>query len=284
MGFWLVLSLLAALLTWGYGDSLAPLAISWHSPPYCQNWLVPLVAFATLILRRRSPGPVSAPARWAGVAMLASALAVRLGASLGGLPNLEMLSFVPALASLWLIAGGWPAFRAGAPAVALLCLMLPLPWAAENAILDRAQGLATASSTFALQTLGVDAYREGNVIFVGRAPDGAVGASSRIRAAGLILAMAAALALVARRPWWERFVILLSGPLILVAVNVARLTLAGLLRWGDRPGAADFALRDRGSAGMLLLAALLLAAEYFVLSRLYREAPRPAPAGPEVDP
>lgn len=277
MGSWLVLASLTALLVWGYWDSLGVLGVYWQSPPYWQGWLVPFVAVSVLLLRRRPAGDATLPARWAGVGLLAASLGARIAASSYGWPLAEMLTFVPALASLWLVVGAWPAFRAGGPAVALLCLMLPLPWAAENAVLDRAQALATRTSTFALQTLGVGAYREGNVINMSEASEGVVGTSSRIRLGGLIVALAAGLALVARRPGWERLVILLSGPPIVLAVNAARLTLTGLFRASDHPAAASSVLRDPGAAGMLSLALVVLALEYCILSRLYRDAPRPEP-------
>ena len=283
MGFWLVLASLAGLLVWGYWDSLGVLGVYWQSPPYWRGWLVPLVAVAVLVLRGRPGGPATSPARWAGVAMLAASLGARLLVSCYGWPLAETLTFVPALASLWLVAGGWPAFRAGGPAVALLCLMLPLPWAAENAVLDRAQGLATRTSTFALQTLGVDAYREGNVINMSEAAEGVVGTSSRIRVGGLVVALAAGLALVVRLTWWERLVIFLSGPPIVLAVNTARLTAAGMLRAWAHPVAADYVLRDPGAAVMLSLAVVLLVLEYWVLARLYREVPGPEPPVPRAE-
>ena len=100
-----------------------------------------------------------------------------------------------------------------------------------------------------------------------------MGTSSRIRLAGLVVALAAGLALVGRRPRWERLAIFASGPVIVLAVNIARLTAAGLFHAWDRPAAASIVLRDPGSAGMICLALVVLALEYCVLGRLYREVP-----------
>jgi exosortase/archaeosortase family protein len=158
------------------------------------------------------------------------------------------------------------------PAVALLLFMLPLGWEQENAVLNRLQGLATRSSVFALQTLTGEAYREGNVIYVGETQTGIVGSSSRIRLAPVVMALAAAVALTLRRPWWERLVLFLSGPAIVLVVNVFRLTLAGMLHAWEAPSLADWVLRDPGAALMLSLAAVLVLMEYAVLSHLFREA------------
>lgn len=272
---WLVLVLLATILAWGYSDSLTPLAVYWQSPPYRQAWLVLLLAAIVLWARLRPMGPVSGRARWTGVLLLAVSLGARLLASHYGWLRAEMATFVPALASLWLVVGGWRALASGGPAIALLLLTFPLDWNSENNVLDRVQGLATRSSVFALQTLGVEAYREGNVIYIGGDQSGIVDSSSRIRLALVVVALAAATALVVRRPLWERLLIFLSGPVAALAVNVFRLTVSGLLRQWGSAWAADRVLRDPGAVMMLCMAALLVLLEYLVLSHLYREV-RPA--------
>lgn len=271
MSLWIALATLTTLLVWGYWNSLVVLTVAWQPPPYQCVWLI--LGFAAVVLwaRRRPMAPAGGLARWIGVLLLAASLGARLLASRYGWPLAELATMVPALASLWLVVFGWQGLAIGGPAAALLLLMLPLGNATEAAILDRAQGLVTRSSIFALQTLGVDAYREGNVIYLGAAQSGMVGPSSRLRLAEVLVAIAAATALAVRRPLWERLLILLSGPPIALTVNVLCLTSAGLLRHWGWPGVSDRLLHQTGSIIMLGLAALLVLLEYLVLAHLYRE-------------
>ncbi len=269
---WLVLAVLTTLLVWGYWDALAVLTACWRYPPYWMAWSILVLVAVVLWARRQPMAPVAPRARWAGVLLLAVALGCRLLAVQRGWVLVEMATFVPALASLLLISRGWAEFTAAGPAVALLLFLLPLGGEPETALLNRMQGLATRSSVFALQTLTGQAYREGNVIYVGETQTGIVDPSSRIRLAPVVVALAAAVALMVRRPWWERLVIFLSGPVIVVAVNIFRLTAAGALQAWGTPWMADWVLRDPGAPLMLSLAAMFVLAEYAVLSHLFREA------------
>jgi exosortase len=285
MALWIALGTLTTLLGWSYWSALVVLTVAWQSPAYQYAWLILL--FAGVVLwarcRRRSMGPVPGGVRWLGVLFLALSLACRLVAAHCGWHTAELATAVPALASLWLLAFGWPGLAAGGPAAALLLFMLPPGSGTESAILDRAQALATRGATFALQTLGVEAYREGNVIHVGETQSGVVGHSSRLRLAAVVSALAAAVALAARRAMWERLLILLSGPVIVVAVNACCLTGAGLLRYWGRPGVADRAWGTAGSVAMLSAAALLVLLESVVLSHVYREVRPEAAARPEAE-
>jgi len=280
---WLALALLVSLLAWGYWDALTVLPVYWQSPPYWMQWTIPMLALIVLWARRRSLRPVAAGARWAGVLLLSVALAVRLLASSSGWLLVELATFVPALASLWLVVWGWRGLAAAGPATALLLFMRPRGWEQENTLLNRMQGAATRSSVFALQTLTGEAYREGNVIYVGESPHGIVGPSSRIRLAPVVVALAAAVALAVRRPLWECLVIFLSGPALVVVVNGFRLTLAGLLHSWGVAGATHWVLRDPGAGLMLVTAGLLVLAEYMGLSHLFREVPAADAATPETE-
>ena len=74
--------------------------------------------------------------------------------------------FVPCVAGIVLVVGGWPLFRWAGPAVLFLIFMFPLPWSWEKAVLSPLQSLATQASTYALQTLGIAAHNEGNRICI----------------------------------------------------------------------------------------------------------------------
>ena len=67
---------------------------------------------------------------------------------------------------VFMLVGGWHTIRWAGPALGFLFFMLPLPSVIEHNVLWRLQTLASVGSTFVLQTMGVAAFREGNLIKV----------------------------------------------------------------------------------------------------------------------
>ncbi len=95
----------------------------------------------------------------------------------------------------------------------------------------RLQTLASICSTFVLQTLGVPAFRQGNLINIPglehpfncrRLQRPANGSRFSVR-------LAVAMVFLIERPWWDKFVILLSAIPIALVVNIVRITVTGLL-------------------------------------------------------
>src|SRR5205085_7780945 len=133
-------------------------------------------------------------------------------------------SFVPAVAGLFLMVGGWPVFKWSAPAIGFLIFMFPLPGPLDTGLLRPLQGLATRASTYCLQTIGASAYSEGNTIFVGDVHMGVVEQCSGLRMLTMMVALSVAFTLVTNRPLWERIVIVASSVPIALAVNIIRIT------------------------------------------------------------
>src|SRR5262245_16599210 len=134
------------------------------------------------------------------------------------LPWLEGAGLLPSLGGLALLSGGWRGLRWAWPSLAFLAVMVPLPHRVEEAVGAPLQGAATACSTFALQTLGLPAFAEGNVITVNAARIGVVEACNGLGMLFTFAAMATGLVLVVRRPWVDRALIVLSaGPIALAA-------------------------------------------------------------------
>lgn len=284
---WTTLGLLLVALIAGYWNALSELLACWQDPQYSHGWLVPVFA-AALVWMRREP-LVEAPAaqRWSGVALLGGSLAARVACAWFGLDVPDMWTFVPCLAGLVLLVGGWAMFRWAGPAVGFLIFMFPLPWSVEKELLLPLQKSATQASTYALQTLGIEACREGqsNVI---RLPDerlGVVDRCSGLRMATIFFAFSVAIVLVAHRRWWENLLILLSAVPIAMAVNVARITLTGILYLATNRGLAQSFFHDWAGYFMMPLALGLLWLELIVLSHLFceEEKTRPLPIWHERD-
>ena len=140
------------------------------------------------------------------------------------------VSIIPTLIGVFVIAGGWSALRWSWAPVAFLVFMIPLPDVMEQSFLEPLQHIATVASTYTLQTIGVDAYNQGNQIYTGgTTPLNVAEQCSGLRMATIFLAMSVAMSLIIERPWWTKAVIILSGIPIAIIVNVIRITVTALL-------------------------------------------------------
>ena len=86
------------------------------------------------------------------------------------------------------------------PAIVFLVFMVPLPYRVEGLFRQPLQRLATEASCWSLQSLGLPALAEGNVIAIGDVRLEVAQACSGLRIFVSIIALAAAYAIVAPRP------------------------------------------------------------------------------------
>jgi exosortase/archaeosortase family protein len=142
------------------------------------------------------------------------------------------------------------------------------------------QSIATMSSTFLLQVLGRPAIAEGNVIQLNEIELGIVEACSGLRMLVVFFALSTAVALLIRKPLWERMVIAASAVPIALASNILRITITGLCYecFGNGYGGAFF--HDVAGWIMMPLGLAFLGLELLVLKRLLLEpaASRPLPS------
>ena len=225
----LILAGIVVLLVLAYWDMFALTSAAWNEGLYSHGWLVPLFALALMWMRWQPFGPVPAGERWIGLALLAAGLASRLLAAEYGINPLDQLSFLPAISGAFMLVGGMHVIRWAWPALFFLVFMFQLPNRIERPVLGELQTLASICSTFVLQTIGLSAFRQGNLISVPGADLNIADACSGLRMATIFGAMAVAMVFLIERPWWDKFVILLSAIPIALLVNIIRITVTGLL-------------------------------------------------------
>ncbi len=177
-------------------------------------------------------------------------------------------------AGLFLLAGGPRALAWAWPAVAFLLFMVPLPHFVETGVAQPLQRVATVGSAYALQTLGLPAVAEGNRINLSSEPPLEVArACSGLSMLLIFFALSTAMAVLVRRPLFDRLVILASAAPIAIVANVFRITATGLAREAFGLEAAEKVFHDWAGWMMMPLALALLWAELGVLSLILRESP-----------
>ena len=275
--------ILVALATavWAYWATLAEVVERWtDDPQYSHGFLVPLFSGYLLWIRRGHLRAADLHARWWGLGIVALAGLLRLLSHFFYQTWLDTGSFLICLAGIAAAAGGRRALIWAGPAILFLIFMLPLPFRVQTALGGSLQRVATAASTYALQTLGVPAVSEGNVILLTNTRLGVLEACNGLSMLFTFFALATAVAILAPRGWPEKIVIFLSAVPIAILANLVRITVTGLLFEASRDDLARVVFHDLAGWLMMPLALGMLFLELFVLGRLVvrvgGELPRPA--------
>jgi len=262
------LAALTALLMFSYWPGLMNAKDAWNNPQYSHGWIVPLFSVAMLFWWRQPISRVSFSAQAAGMGLLVASLAIRLIVARYRIITIDMYTFVPALAGVALLSGGWSMVRWSWAPIAFLIFMYPLPDEATRYLLGPLQTMATIVSTYAIQTLGVDAIREGNQIIVGKMHLGVVDACSGLRMLTIFVALSVAIVMLGDLEWYESLVILASAVPIALTVNAIRITLTGVMYTVD-PAIAEKIFHDWAGYFMMPLALALLYLLQKLLSNLF---------------
>lgn len=215
-----------------------------------------------------------------GLPVLLGGIALRWAGGHYFLEWFDFLSIIPCLFGIALLVGGWQMIRWAGPSIAFLFFMIPLPHSLESALREPLRQAGTIASTYLMQTIGLPAFSEGNVIIVNEVKIGVVEACSGLRMMMIFFALATAVALLIERKLWERIVVLLSAVPIALITNIVRITATGMLHAIGWSELADDVFHDFAGYLMPPFALMLLWFELWVLSRMFIvEEDRPMAVG-----
>lgn len=270
--------LVSACFVWAFAGTLAELVHVWRTnDQYSHGFLVPVFALVLLWLRRdKLEREAAQPGLIIGTMLLALGLGLRLAGVYRYYLWFDSISLVPCVAGMFWLLGGWAAWRWAWPAILFLVFMIPLPYRFSTALSAPLQSVATTASTFIMQTLGLPALSEGNVIALNEVRLNVIEACSGLRMLVVFVALSAAMALLTRRPLVDKLILLLSAFPIAVVSNILRITATGILHETTNSETANAFFHDLGGWLMMPLGLLFLALELKVLSHLFLEPP-PAP-------
>ena len=266
-------------VAWASWVSFADMEQTWSEDSrYSHGFLVPI--FALFLLWHRRAMLVGAPGSWLSIPFLLAGSALKVLGARYFVVWLDGVSLLPTLAGLTLALGGRPALRWAWPSIAFLFFMVPLPARVEWAVGPPLQRIATIVSTFILQTFGLPAHAEGNVINLEDVKIGVVEACNGLGMLMMFFAYATAVAVLIRRPLLDRLIIVMSAAPIAMVANILRIATTGLLHAFSTAAIADHVYHDLAGWLMMPMALAMFGAEIFLLSRLFIDAgPVPEPAG-----
>ncbi|HOA75809.1 MAG TPA: exosortase/archaeosortase family protein [Phycisphaerae bacterium] len=222
---------LTALLIWSYWPGLGELWAAWQrSSDYSGGQLVPFVCAYLVWSDRKNLAKLPMETCWWGLVLLAVSQLIRLGGLFLSYGFTHQYSMILAFAGGVLLLFGWPITWRLKWMLAFLLLMIPFPRRVHTAISLPLQGFATTSAVFGLELLGFLVAREGNVLRIGEQNSVAVAeACSGLRMLTAFIIVGAALALVVRRPAWQKAVLVASTIPVAILANTIRLTVTVIL-------------------------------------------------------
>src|SRR5579871_1054089 len=205
--------LVLGCLLWAFWSTLTDLAHVWRTnDQYSHGFLVPGFALFLLWVRRdKLDREAIRPGLILGGLLLALGIGLRLAGVYWYYLWLDSIAILPCVAGVCWLMGGWAAWRWAWPAVLFLAFMIPLPYRLSTAMSAPLQSLATISSTFFMQVIGLPALSEGNVIVLNEAHLNVVEACSGLRMLVVFVALSAAMALLTRRPLLDKLILLFSA-------------------------------------------------------------------------
>lgn len=264
-----------AATAWIYRDPLEWLVRMWRSSDdYSHGFLVPLVAAYVLWVRR----DVFSPA-WIGgdrprllligATILFAALGLRLLGIYTSIRTFEGISLIPFLIGIVSISVGWNAAKWSMPGLLFLVFMVPLPPVLGNKLSGELQSVATQTSLFSIQTLGVPAVADGNIILLTEGSIGVAEACSGLRMLYAFLALSVAACLIIDSSRIEKLVIVAFAIPIAIAVNCLRITSTAVAYEYGEPSIAEHIFHDVAGWLMIPVGLAMLLAALEVLRHLF---------------
>jgi len=269
------------LIGWMYWEPLLQMAeIWWMQADYGHGFFVIPFSLVLLWLRREMIRPLPQTGSWWGIAFIALFAGLWLASIYFKYYVAARLAIIPCLAGLALLVGGWRALHWSWPSIGFLVFMIPLPGFLSDFLRQPLQRVGTVASVGIIQTLGIPAANRGNVIQLPGGELGVVEACSGLRMLMLFIAVCCGAALLIKRPWWEKALVVVSAVPIAVVANVIRITVTAVLHELVSIETADVVFHDLAGLMMMPLAMILLWMELWLLHALVVEPPEEKPLTP----
>ncbi len=220
-----------ALTTWVFYPILHHMYRTWRADPDYSHGLliVPLsIYFAYGKLPQLKRAPIEGS--WWGVAvLLLGVISVCIG-ELGGLLTALRSGYVFALMGLVLLLAGRKVFEILLFPMSFLLLMVPLPQSLVNIIAFPLQLIAAGWAVSSLQTFGIPALLEGNIIHLAHTQLFVAEACSGLRSLMALLTLGVVFAQFFRPGQLIQQMLLIGSTIpIAIVVNAVRVSLTGIL-------------------------------------------------------
>lgn len=266
--FLISISVLLLLFCASYWNSFYFMVNQWFEPDYVYGFFV--IPFSVFLLWDRREMLKDARVRFCvwGIPLILLGIAVSWYANYRFRPSVDSASIVITLAGLVLLIGGWQILRWAWPGVLFLFFMISLPDYFSVELRNQLQEICTRGSVYLLQTLGISAIQEGNMIDLPNAsPLNVVGACSGLRTLMLFFAACTGAALYVRQHVGIKIIMILSAIPIAIFCNTIRITMTALVHMASENAGA--VAHDMAGFVMMPMAIGLLWLELTMIEKLF---------------
>jgi exosortase len=263
--------LLALLIVVVY-RSVLPAWVSdlWVDPNYSHGLLVPFVSGWLAYQRRAELTALRQQPANGAIILVALAIALMAIGLLAAEFFITRVSFLVLIAGVVAFVFGYAYLRVLALPLAFLLFMVPLPTLVFNAIAFPLQLFASQLAIIGLDTVGVPALREGNVIVLPHANLEVAEACSGLRSLVSLGATSVLFAVVSLRRLLPRIILVASSIAIAVLTNGARVVGTGVLAYHYGQSVAEGFFHEFSGWVVFMTALCCLAGEAAALGRLER--------------
>ncbi len=245
-----------------------------HDPNYSHGFLIPIVTGYLIWLERDRIKKARISPCWWGIILVFLAGCILLLGKTAGEYYSQRFSIIIMLYGCILVFWGIDIFKICFWPIAYLIFMIPLPYVIYNSIAFPLKLFATHLATVSLQALGFPIYSSGNIIYLPHMTLEVADACSGIRSLISILALAVILAKFTQRGWLKRILLVAFSVPIVIAANILRIIITGILAVED-PVLAQGFFHELSGEIIFILGLALLFSVAFILKKIGKKEDRP---------
>jgi exosortase D (VPLPA-CTERM-specific) len=237
---WLSIAVSFVCMIYSYWEILTPLYQTWSSnEDYSHSLLIPFISIYLIWDKRKQIKQTEfrTDFRFFPLVLIPFCIFV-LGKLAADVNSIRISFFIMVFMSVWFLYGTKLLKTLFFPLV-LLFLMIPLPGFVYSQVTFQLQLLSSKYSVELLHLLGVDVYREGNVIDMGFSQFQVVEACNGLRFILPLLTVCILFAFFKKLAFWKRAVLVLISIPIAIAANIIRIAGTGILAGQFGPEVAE---------------------------------------------
>jgi len=237
--FWVLLAAVATILGYLYADSLRFLVDAWLEDNNSHGPFIPLISLYMIWMRRHGLQSVDTSGTWWGVPIVGVGLFMYVVGQFAAMHAIVHVSLWLVIVGLLTCAIGLSGIRQIAFPLCYLLAAIPPPTFLQYELSSRLQLWSSALGIGFLQSIGIMALRDGNVIDLGRIQLQVVEACSGLRYLFPLTTLTILGAYLYRDMLWKRILLVLSSIPISILLNGVRIGVIGVLVEHYGSGAAE---------------------------------------------
>ncbi len=273
---WGFLAVVATLLGYLYADSLRFLGEAWLEDNNSHGPFIPLISLYMIWTRWQRIQAIEPYGLWWGIPIVGVGLFVYAVGQFAAMHAVVHLSFWLVIVGMLTCTIGLSGIRQIAFPLCYLLAAIPPPTFLQYELSSRLQLWSSALGIGFLQSIGVMAFRDGNVIDLGRIQLQVVEACSGLRYLFPLTTLTILGAYLYRESFWKRILLILSSIPISILLNGFRIGVIGVLVEHYGSGAAEGFTHFFEGWVIFIASLCLLCVEMWLLARVASAgAPRP---------